>query len=68
MAVILDFAKSAQQLVEANFRDVLKGIDELEAEIGETEDRLGIPRSSASDPWEDRLRRISVEFAKLTDC
>ncbi len=37
---------------------VLADLDELEKDIGEAEDRLGLPRSSGSDPWNERVRRL----------
>ncbi len=37
---------------------ILSDLDELEKDIGEAEDRLGLPRSSASDPWDERVRRL----------
>ncbi len=37
---------------------ILSDLDTLEKDIGEAEDRLGLPRSSASDQWNERVRRL----------
>jgi hypothetical protein len=37
---------------------ILSDLDALEKDIEEAEDRLGLPRSSASDPWNERVRRL----------
>lgn len=42
----------------AEFERLLAELDKLETEIGNLEDQLGLARSSASEPWEERLRRI----------
>lgn len=37
---------------------ILSDLDEIEKDIGEAEDRLGLPRSSVNDPWSERVRRL----------
>lgn len=37
---------------------LLYELEKLEPLIGKTEDELGLPRSSESDRWDDRLGRI----------
>jgi hypothetical protein len=37
---------------------LLYELERLEPLIGKTEDELGLPRSSESDRWDDRLGRI----------
>jgi hypothetical protein len=37
---------------------LLSELERLEPIIGKTEDELGLPRSSESDRWDDRLGRI----------
>ena len=37
---------------------LLYELERLEPLIGKTEDELGLPRSSESDRWDDRLDRI----------
>ena len=37
---------------------LLYALEKLEPLIGKTEDELGLPRSSESDRWDDRLGRI----------
>ena len=40
------------------FGQLLYELERLEPLIGKTEDELGLPRSSESDRWDDRLGRI----------
>lgn len=45
--------------VIAEVTRVLKQIENFERYVGRIEDGLGLPRSSRSDPWEDRIERIA---------
>lgn len=47
------------------FGNLLKRLARLEAQIGKTEDKLGLSRSRANDPWDDRLRRIRKRRAQI---
>jgi hypothetical protein len=40
-------------------------LERLEPLIGKTEDELGLPRSSESDRWDDRLGRIRDRLASM---
>jgi len=44
--------------------DAIKKLIAVVDDLGETEDDLGIPRSSPHEPWSERVRRIREAAAK----
>jgi hypothetical protein len=44
---------------------LLQDMSKFEQKIGRLEDKLGLPRSKASEPWNDRVQRIHKRQAKL---
>lgn len=48
------------------FLNLVHRLSKLEASIGRTEDRLGLPRSKPTQAWDVRFRRIHARRAALT--
>jgi hypothetical protein len=56
---------TAKKYVLEVVTQLLYGLERLEPLIGKTEDELGLPRSSESDRWDDRLGRIRVRVVSI---
>ena len=50
--------KTPEERAIASIRAVVRDIDKVECLLARTEDQLGLPRSRADEPWDDRLHRI----------
>ena len=55
--------QSEKQRVIKQLKGLLKEIDSLEALFAETEDELGLSRTSADMRWDDRIARIEAARA-----
>ncbi len=57
--------KTGKDRVLDSIKRLVKESEKLEAELGWTEDQLGLSRSDATCSWDDRLQRIAERRAEL---
>jgi hypothetical protein len=50
--------RTETERVLVRFGRLLNDLGRFERSSGREEDKLGLPRSKATDPWDDRFRRI----------